>query len=68
MSASTTNLVFNNNGTVNAMTGTIQLDGNGTHTNSVFTASGAAEFYLNAGTHTVVGTISGNPAWGRPPG
>jgi hypothetical protein len=61
VSASTTNLVFNNNATVNAQVGTIRFDGNGTHTNGTFTASVGAVVLFNAGTQTVVGTIQGNP-------
>ena len=54
-------LAFDNAGTVEAQTGTLQFDGGGTHTDGVFTAGAGAEVFFNAGTHTVVGTLSGTP-------
>ena len=56
-----TGLAFNNNATVRAQSGAIQFDGNGTHDGGTFTASLGAEVFFNGGTHTVVGTISGEP-------
>ncbi len=54
-------LDFDNAGTVDAQAGTIQFDGNGAHDGGVFAADASAEVFFNAGTHTIVGTISGTP-------
>ena len=54
-------LAFDNGGTVDARVGTIQFDGSSTHDGGVFTASAGADVFFNAGTHTVVGTLSGSP-------
>ncbi|MEM1044128.1 MAG: T9SS type A sorting domain-containing protein [Bacteroidota bacterium] len=55
-------VAFNNNALVQAQTGTIRFDGNSTHEDATFTAAADAEVYFNGGLHTIVGTISGNPA------
>ena len=59
---STGGLDFDNNGTVEARAGRIDLNGTGTHTNGTFTASVGADVLFNVGTHTIVGTLSGTPA------
>ncbi len=55
-------LVFNNNAVVRAEVGTLRLDANGTHTDATFTATAGAEVLFSNGTHTVVGSLSGEPA------
>ncbi|WP_456427099.1 hypothetical protein, partial [Rhodocaloribacter sp.] len=54
-------ITFVNDGTVEAQTGTVRFDGTTTHTDAVLAAALGAAVRFNSGTHTVVGTLSGNP-------
>ncbi|WP_457652289.1 FlgD immunoglobulin-like domain containing protein, partial [Rhodocaloribacter sp.] len=54
-------ITFENLGTVEAQTGTIRFDGKSNHTDAAVTAAPGAAVRFHAGTHTVVGTLSGDP-------
>ncbi len=60
---SASNLDFDNSGTVLAQTGTIQFaGGTNEHDNGTFSAASGAEVFFDAGTHSIIGSLSGNAA------
>ncbi len=55
-------VTFENNTLVRAEVGTIEFSGVSTHTNAMLDAAAGAAVRFASGTHTVVGTLSGEPA------
>src|SRR5690606_21143442 len=55
-------LVFQNAGTLEALSGSIYLRGGSTHTDATVEAAAGASVWFGGGTHTVAGTLSGSPA------
>ncbi len=52
---------FDNNGTVNVTSGTLNLRTDARHDNAILTADAGAELILASGTHTFAGTTTGAP-------
>ncbi len=54
-------LILENEGVVDAQTGSIALQAPSTHTDATLNAAAGASVRLTGGVHTIVGTLSGNP-------
>jgi len=58
---SSLNLTFENNGLVDVQAGTLQVRGESYHNGGSFGVATGASLLFDSGTHTVSGTLSGNP-------